>query len=42
MDDDGSDKKAKGAKKCVIKRKLTFSDYKDCVLNNESALKSQQ
>ena len=36
------DKKAKGTKKCVIKRRLKFSDYKDCLLNNEIMLKSQQ
>ena len=36
------DKKAKGTKKCVIKRRLKFSDYKDCLLNNETMLKAQQ
>ena len=35
-------KKAKGTKKCVINRRLKFSDYKDCLLNNELILKSQQ
>ena len=25
------DKKAKGTKKCVIKRKLKFEDYKNCL-----------
>ena len=30
MDDGESDKKAKGTKKCVIKRRLKFNDYKDC------------
>ena len=35
-------KKAKGTKKCVLKRRLKFSDYKDCLLNNEIMLKSQQ
>ena len=35
-DDFEEDKKAKGTKKCVIKRRLKFSDYKDCLLNNES------
>ena len=34
MDDGGSDKKSKGTKKCVIKRRLKFNDYKDCLLNN--------
>ena len=42
MDDGGSDKKAKGTKKCVIKRRLKLNDYKDCLLNNEIVLKSQQ
>ena len=42
MDDGGSDKKAKGTKKCVIKQILKFNGYKDCLLNNEIALKSQQ
>ena len=42
MDDGYSDKKAKGTKTCVIKRTLTFNDYKDCLLKNEIILKSQQ
>ena len=33
-DDCEEDKKAKGTKKCVIKRRLKFSDYKDCLMNN--------
>ena len=41
-DDCEEDKKAKGTKKCVIKRRLKFSDYKDCLLNNEIILKLQQ
>ena len=40
-DDCKEDKKAKGTKKCVIKRMLKFYDYKDCLLNN-NVLKSQQ
>ena len=40
-DDCKEDKKAKGTKKCVIKRRLKFSDYKYCLLNNEIILKSQ-
>ena len=35
-------KKQKGTKKCVIKLRLKFNDYKDCLLNNEIILKSQQ
>ena len=42
IDDCEEDKKAKGTKKCVIKRRLKFSDYNDCLLNNETILKSQQ
>ena len=42
MDDGWSDKKAKGTKKSVIKRRLKFNDYKDYLLNNETVLKSQQ
>ena len=41
-DDCEEDKKAKGTKKCVIKRRLKFDDYKDCLLNNQVVLKSQQ
>ena len=42
MFDGWSDKKAKGTKKCVIKQRLKFNDYKDFLLNNEIVLKSQQ
>ena len=42
MDDGNSDKKAKGRKKYVIKRRLKFNDHKNCLLNNEIILKSQQ
>ena len=42
MDDGESDKKAKGTKECVIKQRLKFNDYKDCLLNNEIVPKSQQ
>ena len=36
------DKKAKGTKKCVIKRMIKFDDYTKCLLNGEVILKSQQ
>ena len=42
MDDGKNHKKAKGTKKCVIKKVLKFNDYKECLLNNEIILKSQQ
>ena len=35
-------KKAKGTKKCIIKRILKFNDSKDCSFNNKTILKSQQ
>ena len=42
MDDDSEHEKAKGTKKCVIKRRLKFNDYKDCLFKNKIVLKSQQ
>ena len=36
------DKKAKGTKKCLIKRMIKFNDYKNCLLKDEVILKSQQ
>ena len=42
MDDGNSDKKAKGTKKCVIEKMIKFSDYKNCLLDNEIMLKLQQ
>ena len=30
-DDNNESKKAKGTKKCIIKRKLKFEDYKSCL-----------
>ena len=47
-DDDENDKKkiinkkAKGRKKCVIKRKAIFENYTDCLFNDKIILKSQQ
>ena len=41
-DDFKEDKKAKGTKKCVIKRMIKFDDYKNCLLKDEVILKSQQ
>ena len=40
--DGKEDKKAKGTKKCVIKRMIKFNDYKNCLLKDEILLKSQQ
>ena len=41
-DDGKKDKKAKGTKKCVIKRMIKFNDYKNCLFKDEVILKSQQ
>ena len=35
-------KKAKGTKKCIIKKVLKFEDYEKCLFGNELMLKSQQ
>ena len=43
LTDDGKEnKKAKGTKKCVIKRMIKFNDYKNCLFKDEVILKSQQ
>ena len=43
LNDDGKeDKKAKGTKKCVIKKMIKFNGYKKCLLNDEVILKSPQ
>ena len=34
--------KKQNEQKCVIKRRLKFNDYKNCLLNDEMLLKSQQ
>ena len=40
--DDSENQKAKGTKKCVIKRRVRFENSKDCLFNNKTILKSQQ
>ena len=42
MYDDSEKKKAKGTKKCVIKRRLMFKNCKDSLFNKKIILKSQQ
>ena len=42
MDDDSEKQKAKGIKKCVIKRRPMFENYKGSLFNNKTILKSQQ
>ena len=41
-DNDKIDKKAKGTKKCIIKKMIKFDDYKKCLLNDKVILKSQR
>ena len=41
MDDDSEKNKAKGIKRCVIKSKLMFENFKDSLFNNKCILKSQ-
>ena len=41
-DDGKEDKKAKGTKKCIVKKMIKFNDYKKCLLNDEVIFKSQQ
>ena len=39
---DGSeDKKCKGIKKCIVKKTLTFGDYKTCLFNDSTKYRSQ-
>ena len=42
MDDAIEKKKFKGGKRCVIKRRLMFENYKDSLLNNKTMLRSQK
>ena len=43
LDDDSNDyKKAKGTKKCVLKQKLMFQSYIDCINNNKNVYRWQQ
>ena len=42
LDDDTENKKAKGTKKCIVKRELILKNYMDSLFNNEVIIKSQQ
>ena len=42
MDDNREAKKSNGTKKYVIKRRLMFENYTDCLFNDKVILKSQQ
>ena len=41
MDDDIENKKAKETKKCIIKRRIMFENYKDSLFNNNTILRLQ-
>ena len=41
MEDDSETKRAKGVKRCVIKKKIMFENYKDSLFNNETIMGSQ-
>ena len=41
MDDHGEKKKAKGTKKCIIKRRIMFENCKVSLFNNNTILSSQ-
>ena len=40
LDDDNKVKKAKGTKKCIVKREITFKNYADALFNDEVLIKS--
>ena len=42
IDDGREHKKAKGTKKCVIKRKIIFRNYEDCLLNIKTVYRTQE
>ena len=41
MDNDSENKKAKGIKRCVVKRRAMFKNYKDSLFNNKTIMWSQ-
>ena len=42
LDDDTEMKKAKGTKKCMVKRELMFENYKDALFDDKIIIRSQQ
>ena len=42
MDGGSEHKRAKGTKKCIVKRENKFKNCKDCLFKNKIVLKSQQ
>ena len=41
MDGDSENKKAKGIRRCVVKRRVMFENYKDSLFNNKTTMRSQ-
>ena len=41
LDDDIEIKKAKGTKKCIVKKELMFESYKDALFNDRIIMRSQ-
>ena len=41
MEDDSETKKAKRIKRCVIKHRIMFENYKDSLFNNKKLMRSQ-
>ena len=41
MEDDSETKKTKGVKRCAIKRRLMFENYKDSLFNSKTIMRSQ-
>ena len=42
LDNDTETKKAKGTKKCIVKREIIFKNYMDSLFNDDIIVKSQQ
>ena len=42
LDDDTEMKKAKGTKKCIVKREITFKNYVDALFKDDVIIRSQQ
>ena len=38
MDDDSENKKAKGVKRCIVKRRIMFENYRDSLFNNKKIM----
>ena len=41
MDGDSENKNAEGVKRCIVKRRLMFENYKDSLFNNKTIMRSQ-